>query len=196
MSEDWDLFAVVRSCSSSVSTATINTNPRGVEERGANCKQQDLPPLFQQHIHGGDIISRESSSCNELQDSCKPFLPVTTTWSSPLPPPPVVSSAPNILMKQEQGLIESQDQKPPLGVRVFPPPTTISSSSSSVFVFRGQRDHLLQQQPQAPLRSRKRFNLTHALVQSFFFFFFFNYLWFCYSTLYTEKTSKREPYVM
>lgn len=154
MSEDWDLFAVVRSCSSSVSTATINTNSRGGDEGRANCKQHDLPPLFQ-HIHGD--ISRESSSCNELQDSCKPFLPVTTTWSSPLPPPPVVSSAPNILMKQEQGLIESQDQKPPLGVRVFPPPTTISSSSS-VFVFRGQRDHLLQQQPQAPLRSRKRFD--------------------------------------
>ncbi|KAF3537903.1 hypothetical protein F2Q69_00019775 [Brassica cretica] len=160
MSEDWDLFAVVRSCSSSVSAATINANSRGGAEGGANCKQQDLPPLFQ-HIHGD--ISRESSSCNELQDSCKPFLPVTTTWSSPLPPPPppppppVVSSGPNILMKQEQGLIESQDQKPPLGARVFPPPTTISSSSS-VFVFRGQRDHLLQQQPQAPLRSRKRKN--------------------------------------
>lgn len=160
MSEDWDLFAVVRSCSSSVSTATIIDNSRGVDERGADRKKEDLPPLFQ-HIHGGGDISRESSSCNELQDSCKPFLPVTTTWSSPLPlppPPPVVSSSPNILMKQEQGLIEShQDQKPPLGVRVFPPPKTISSSSS-VFVFRGQRDNLLQQQPQAPLRSRKRFD--------------------------------------
>ncbi|KFK26883.1 hypothetical protein AALP_AA8G305900 [Arabis alpina] len=150
MSEDWDLFAVVRSCSSSVSTATNN---------GGNCKQQDPPPpspppLFT-HIHGDRDKERESSSsCNELQDSCKPFLPVTTTWSSPL-----VSSAHNVLMKQE--LIESQDQKPPLGVRVFPPSsTTISpSSSSSVFVFRGQRDQLLQQQShQAPLRSRKRKN--------------------------------------
>ncbi|CAH8334020.1 unnamed protein product [Eruca vesicaria subsp. sativa] len=152
MSEDWDLFAVVRSCSSSVSTATTKTNSRGGDDGGGNCKQQDLPPLYP-HIHGD--INGESSSCNELHDSCKPFLPVATIW----PSPSVVSSAPNVLMKQEQGLTESQDQKPPLGVRVFPPPTTISSSSSSsVFVFRGQRSHLLQQQPQAPLRSRKRKN--------------------------------------
>lgn len=164
MSEDWDLFAVVRSCGSSVSTATINTKSRGGVDYGGNCKQQDPPPppppLF---THIGEDRDRESSSCNELQDSCKPFLPVTTTWSSPppLPPSPVVSSAPNVLMKQEHGLLESHDQKPPLGVRVFPPSTTISSSSSSVFVFRGQRDQLLQQQSQAPLRSRKR--LIHLL---------------------------------
>lgn len=151
MSEDWDLFAVVRSCSSSVSTATINTNCCDGEDNGGICKQQDPPPppLFT-HIHGDRYT--ESSSCNELQDSCKPFLPVTTTWSSL----PVVSSAPSVLMKQEQGLLQSQqDHKPPLGVRVFPPSTTISSSSS-VFVFRGQRDQLLQQQSQTPLRSRKR----------------------------------------
>uniref|UniRef100_A0A1J3H7V7 Putative WRKY transcription factor 27 n=1 Tax=Noccaea caerulescens TaxID=107243 RepID=A0A1J3H7V7_NOCCA len=155
MSEDWDLFAVVRSCSSSVSTATINTNSCDAEDNGGTCKQQDPPPppLFT-HIHGDRYT--ESSSCNELQDSCKPFLPVTTTWSSPLP---AVSSAPSVLMKQEQGLLESQqDHKPPLGVRVFPPSTTNSSSSSSVFVFRGQRDQLLQQQSQTPLRSRKRKN--------------------------------------
>ncbi|KAL1206728.1 putative WRKY transcription factor 27 [Cardamine amara subsp. amara] len=168
-SEDWDLFAVVRSCSSSASTATLNTTScgGGHEDNGVNCKQhQDPlppPPLFT-HIHGDrdrDRDKESSSSCNELQDSCKPFLPVTTTtttttWSSPPPPPPKVSSAPNVLMKQEQGLLESQDQKPPLGVRVFSPPTT--SSSSSVFLFRGQRDPLLQPQSQAPLRSRKRKN--------------------------------------
>ncbi|XP_010445280.1 PREDICTED: probable WRKY transcription factor 27 [Camelina sativa] len=160
-SVDWDLFAVVRSCSSSVSTATINTNSCvGHEDDGGNCKQQQdppppSPPLFT-HIHGD---RDSSSSCNELQDSCKPFLPVTTTtsWSPPplLPPPPpiVSSSAPTALMKQEQVLLESQDQKPRLGVRVFPP-----STSPSVFVFRGQRDQLLQQQSQPPLRSRKRKN--------------------------------------
>lgn len=158
-SEDWDLFAVVRSCSSSISTATINTNScGGHEDNKRNCKQQqDLPPpppspLFT-HIHVDRDNKDSSSSCNELQDSCKPFLPLntTTTWSSS-PSLPVVSSAPNIVMKQEQGvLLESQDQKPSLGVRVFPP-----STSSSVFVFRGQRDQLLQQQSQTPLRSRKR----------------------------------------
>ncbi|EOA13536.1 hypothetical protein CARUB_v10026599mg [Capsella rubella] len=171
-SDDWDLNAVVRSCSSSVSTATtINTNPciGHEEDDGGNCKQQQDPPLpppspLFTHIHG----DREtSSSCNELQDSCKPFLPVTTTttttWSPPplLPPSLASSSAPNVLMKQEQvhhleSSSSSQDhQKPPLGVRVFPPST---SSSSSVFVFRGQRDQLLQQQSQPPLRSRKRKN--------------------------------------
>lgn len=164
-SEDWDLFAVVRSCSSSVSTATINTTNScvGHEHDGGNCKQQQdppPPPLFT-HIHG-DREPSSTSSCNELQDSCKPFLTVpttTTTWSPPpLLPPPIISSSssPNVLLKQEQGLLESQDQKPPLGVRVnvFPPST---SSSSSVFVFRGQRDQLRQQQSQPPLRSRKRF---------------------------------------
>ncbi|CAD5334723.1 putative WRKY transcription factor 27 [Arabidopsis thaliana] len=148
-SEDWDLFAVVRSCSSSVSTTN---SCAGHEDDIGNCKQQQdppPPPLFQ-----------ASSSCNELQDSCKPFLPVTTTttttWSPPplLPPPKASSPSPNILLKQEQVLLESQDQKPPLSVRVFPP----STSSSSVFVFRGQRDQLLQQQSQPPLRSRKRKN--------------------------------------
>ncbi|KAG7537679.1 WRKY domain superfamily [Arabidopsis suecica] len=157
-SEDWDLFAVVRSCSSSVSTTN---SCAGHEDNRGNCKQeQDPPPLFT-HIQG-DRDTKEpssSSSCNELQDSCKPFLPVTTTttWSPPplLPPPTVSSPSPKILMKQEQVLHESQDQKPPLSVRVFPPST---SSSSSVFVFRGQRDQLLQQQSQPPLRSRKRKN--------------------------------------
>lgn len=182
-SEDWDLFAVVRSCSSSVSTTN---SCAGHEDDIGNCKQQQdppPPPLFQ-----------ASSSCNELQDSCKPFLPVTTTttttWSPPplLPPPKASSPSPNILLKQEQVLLESQDQKPPLSVRVFPP-----STSSSVFVFRGQRDQLLQQQSQPPLRSRKRFvhiELNTSLSSKFLSLIIFFVL------LLVERISKKEPYVM
>ncbi|CAN8252722.1 unnamed protein product [Cochlearia groenlandica] len=164
MSEDWDLFAVVRSCcSSSASTTTTQTNScgGGHDGGGGSCKQQDPPPplLFTHNIHEDrDQRVCSSSSCNELQDSCKPFLPNTITWSSPPPPPPPPLALPGgMIIKQEQ--VEStQDRKPPLGVRFFTPPKTISSSSS-VFVFKGQRDHLLgQQQSQTPLRSRKRKN--------------------------------------
>ncbi|CAN8302123.1 unnamed protein product [Cochlearia groenlandica] len=148
MSEDWDLFAVVRSCSSS----SFSTND-------FNFKQQQHPPpppLFTHIIGEENIDIKESlSSCNELQDSCKPFLP--TTLSSPLivssasPPPPN-----NVLMKQEQELIIKPLDL--VGVRSFTTTTMSpsSSSSSSMFVFKSQRDQY--QQSQAPLRSRKRKN--------------------------------------
>ncbi|XP_010521403.1 PREDICTED: probable WRKY transcription factor 27 [Tarenaya hassleriana] len=177
MSEGWDLFAVVRSCSS-LATSIKEKAGDGDEDNDDNLKPESpLPPMAgsnfdrQEHHHhsfsfaAGNDRDRERRysdmdpyDCNELRDSCKPFLP---RWWSSSPPSSSSSSSlalvSNSVLKQEQGN-ELQDRKAHGGVRVFP--SSATTISPSVFVFRGQREEQQQQQQhtQVPGRSRKRKN--------------------------------------
>ncbi|KAJ6766800.1 WRKY TRANSCRIPTION FACTOR 27-RELATED [Salix purpurea] len=87
--QDWDLYAVVRSCTSAAAAATTNKNSSSSSENFESPFDQRLASLT--FDGGGDEESspfsfpnlacqpRNNNCLQELRDSCKPFLPGFTT---------------------------------------------------------------------------------------------------------------------
>ncbi|XP_010537133.1 PREDICTED: LOW QUALITY PROTEIN: probable WRKY transcription factor 27 [Tarenaya hassleriana] len=170
MSEDWDLFAVVRSCGSLASSIAGDggdedkddddsrkpENPLSSLAAGFSFDRQEPSSFPDGDDRDRNTAMESSSNCNKLRDSRKPFLSSccsSSSSSSSSSSPSLVSTVNNVL-KREQGN-KPQARKALGGVRVFPSSET-TIPPPPVFVFRGQREE--QQQPQAPARSRKRKN--------------------------------------
>ncbi|KAK6250651.1 WRKY domain - like 10 [Theobroma cacao] len=152
MAEDWDLYAVVRSCSSAANTTATASNDF-TNENGSSCREDPLACLASLKFEEEDDLFsfpnlsqlRKSGS---LQDSYKPFLPYadpTTTSTNQGIDPSSSSSVPGGSSgqhHQHQRLKQQQEQPTTTSIGISPP---LTPTSAPIFAF-GQSGN--QQPPQ------------------------------------------------
>ncbi|XVF50896.1 hypothetical protein PTKIN_Ptkin04bG0140100 [Pterospermum kingtungense] len=180
--DDWDLYAVVRSCASAVNTTTATASNDFTNEKSSSYPLASFK-FEEDGLFSFPNLSRKSGS---LQDSYKPFLPyddpttTTTTTNQGIDPSsssyvPGVSSGQH---HQHQRLQHQQTTTSSSSIRISSP---LTPTSAPVFAFgqsgnlqlQPQQQRVQQQQVQRPTaalpsrnlqRSRKRKNQQKRTV--------------------------------
>ncbi|KAJ7974126.1 WRKY family transcription factor [Quillaja saponaria] len=140
---DWDLFAVVRSCKSSTTTATTNpltTTSTPPSDDSFTFKELNDPFSFPK------LAQPTTSGFQELQQFCVPFIPTTTTCGGGIIPNSFIN---------DFGISTAQHQLRPISTSFSP-----SGSSTSGFDQFHDQQQVLQQNQQQEFQSPKRNSAT------------------------------------
>ncbi|KAJ6766805.1 WRKY TRANSCRIPTION FACTOR 30-RELATED-RELATED, partial [Salix purpurea] len=155
--QDWDLYAVVRSCTSAAAAATTNKNSSSSSENFESPFDQRLASLT--FDGGGDEESspfsfpnlacqpRNNNCLQELRDSCRPFLPGFTTSAGRLQGKNTNNNIP-IFSISDSGVIFSGQNQAQLAQQQRPSPSTGVAISPWFNSSHKQPPHVQEQQNQ------------------------------------------------
>ena len=174
MAEDWDLYAVVRSCTTAANTTTATASNDFTNENSSSWREDSLACLASLTFEEDDLFSFPNLSqrrkSGSLQDSYKPFLPYadpTTISTNQGIDPSSSSSVPGGSSGQhhQHQRVQQQQEQPTTttsGIGISSPLTPTSNLNFS-FGQSGnqQQPHHVQEQPQ----SQQQINPLHRQQQ-------------------------------
>ncbi|XWS61245.1 hypothetical protein CRYUN_Cryun07bG0109200 [Craigia yunnanensis] len=174
MAEDWDLYAVVRSCTTAANTTTATASNDFTNENSSRWREDSLACLASLTFQEDDLFSFPNISqrrkSGSLQDSYKPFLPYadpTTISTNQGIDPSSSSSVPGGSSGQhhQHQRLRQQQEQPTTTTSSIGIGSPLTPTSAPVFAFgqsgNQQQPHHVQEQPQ----SHQQINPLHRQQQ-------------------------------
>lgn len=128
MEEDWDLSAIVRSCSSTIKpVATSNTNNINIENDNSKNPLRCLDSLSFGDDEGDlfsfpNLVQPRNNGLEELEDSYKPFLATTSCGQGNIPTSSISDFGVSSGQNQPQLVQQKQQYQPPtINITISPP---------------------------------------------------------------------------